>query len=152
MRSLRSRVRLAVARRNRDRLQKQLESTLMKRKRMKSHITRMNEMDDELREIGFDAGIGHASRRRSLRRAVILLALLLAFVQFVGTPHLRMSYIEPDHRGVIMEAGYWGVTGPCTLRAGDVSTTCPLIVLLPLDRSLVSYAGQAIDGLISRWT
>jgi len=151
MRSLRSRVRLAKAVRNRDRLQKQLENTLMKQKRMRSHITRMNEMNDELREIGFDAGIRHASRRRSLRRALISLALLLAFVQFLGTPYLRTSYTEPDRRGVILDASYLGVTGSRTLRAGDVATTCPLIVLLPLDRSLVSYAGDAIDSLISNW-
>lgn len=105
----------------------------------------------DTRRRGFDAGVDRRSRYRAIRRKLVLLAMLLAFVEFVGTPHLRVSYAQPGRRGVISIAEYWGVTGARTLRAGGVASTCPLIVLLPLDRSLVSYAGDGIDSLLANW-
>lgn len=83
-----------------------------------------------------DAGTVRASIRKYIRRRVVLLVLCVAFVSHLGIPHIRINYVE--QRGRIQSAEYWGVTGWRSIRAGEVAPTCPLIALVPFDRSMIS--------------
>ena len=96
----------------------------------------------ELRMLGFDVEVERRARWLAVRRWLVLVAILVAFVEFQGVPHLRMTYVEEGGR--VRSGEYWSLMGPRTVVAGDVAPTCPVIALVPLERSLWSYAKEAV--------
>lgn len=94
-----------------------------------------------------DAGIVGASLWRAFRRVLIFAALFASLIEFGGVPHLRVSYVKQG--GIIRAARYWSVTGPRIVTAGEFAPTCPLILLVPLEKSLASYA-VAVIGMEDR--
>ena len=100
---------------------------------------------------GFDAGILRVQRRRLRRRQLVLVLGLAIAVEILGVPALRTSYTAEASSGRILHARYWApVHGAIDLRPGQVAPNCPLIVLVPLDRSLISYAGDALRALAEK--
>lgn len=95
-------------------------------------------------EAKFDAGLHAAQRLRALRRWALLLIALAVFLETQGEPALRTSYVEQGGR--VRSARYWCVTGERNWSGGEVA---PLIVLVPLERPLLSYAGSALQNLVS---
>ncbi len=77
-----------------------------------------------------DAGLVRASLWRALRRRVLFVGSIVAFVLVLGVPHLRVRYVK--HQGRPVSGLYWSVTGNRTLVAGQVAPSCPLIALVPL--------------------
>lgn len=94
---------------------------------------------------GFDRGLHAAQRWRRLRRWALLLAALALLVEGWGLPYLRWDYTE--RHGQILSARYIGLGGLRPIKAGEVDPSCPLIVLVPLERSLVAYAAEAVERL-----
>ncbi len=76
----------------------------------------------------------------------LFVAMLVCVIEFIGVPHVRVTYIERGGR--ILSGQYWSITGSKSLSAGDVSPECPLIAMIPLEESLVSMAATALgmDG------
>lgn len=95
---------------------------------------------------GFDAGLHAAQRWRALRRWALLLIGLAVFVELAGLPALRVTYVEQG--GQIRSGTYLGLAGRRTIVAGELAPTCPLIALVPLERSLTSYAREGWDSLL----
>lgn len=95
---------------------------------------------------GFDAGLHAAQRWRALRRWALLLVGLAVFVELAGLPVLRVTYVEQG--GQIRSGTYLGLAGRRTIVAGELAPTCPLIALVPLERSLTSYARGGWDSLL----
>jgi len=95
---------------------------------------------------GFDAGLHAAQRWRELRRWVLLLIGLAVFVELAGLPALRLTYVEQGGR--IQSGQYVGLAGQRTVVAGQLAPTCPPIVLVPLEQSLVSYAREGLEALL----
>lgn len=95
----------------------------------------------ELRMLGFDVDVERRARWLAARRWLVLIAILVAFLELQGVPHLRLSYEEQGGR--VVSGTYCSVTGLRRIAAGDVAPTCPLIAVVPLERSLFSYA---VDG------
>ncbi len=89
-----------------------------------------------------DAGIVRGSDWRAFRRMVLFVAMIVCVVEFIGVPSLRVTYTERGGR--ILSGQYWSITGSKTLSAGDVSSECPLIAMIPLEESLVSMAVTAL--------
>lgn len=87
-------------------------------------------------EQGFDGGLHRRLRRRKVRRAVLFLVFLASFAELAGVPHLR---IQPDRRS----AYYVGPTGVRTPPSGRL----PLVVLLPLRRSLLAHGQDALSAI-----
>ena len=94
---------------------------------------------------GLDAGITASRRWRSLRRMAIFLFGIALFAETYGTPHLRLSYVEVG--GYIRSGTYIGMSGTRTLVAGEVAQICPLVALVPLERSLTHYAFESWEAL-----
>jgi len=93
-------------------------------------------------EPGFDAGLLAAARWRAARRWAFLLLGLALFVETAGTPFLRLSYSKVGEH--VQSGRYVGIFGARRIVAGELAPACPLIVLVPLDRSIVSYAAEAL--------
>lgn len=93
-------------------------------------------------EPGFDAGLHTAARWRAARRWALLVLGLALFLEAAGAPCLRLSYTEVGDR--VQSGQYVGLFGVRRVVAGEFAPTCPLIVLVPLDRSIVSYAAEAL--------
>ena len=91
-------------------------------------------------DIGFDAGLHTAARWRAWRRWALLFVGALLFVELAGTPFVRLSCSAVG--GQITAAEYIGIGGRRIVHAGEVSPTCPAVILLPLDRPVWSYAGD----------
>lgn len=87
-----------------------------------------------------DAGTAQASRWRSFRRFVVFVAMLAGLLEFGGVPSLRWTYEKVRDRVVVAE--YIGPFGARRASAGELGGTCPLIALIPLERSLLSYAAE----------
>lgn len=98
-------------------------------------------------EHGFDGGLHRRLRFRKVRRAALFLVGLACFFEFAGVPHLRF---QPERR----PAYYVGPTGVRSPLPGRL----PLIVLLPLSRSLLDYGQDAFSAFVAllkdgdRWT
>lgn len=90
----------------------------------------------------FDRGVWVRSRWRALRRGLISVVLVALFVENFGLPEVRL---RDGSRG--RSVVYLGVQGQ---RSSGRSMTAPLVVLRKLDRPLVDYAADAIDGLLER--
>ena len=99
-------------------------------------------------DMGFDAGLHASARWRAARRWILLILGLALFIELAGVPHLRWTYVEQDGR--VRSGQYLSVTGTKPLVAGQVAPTCPLIALVPLDRSLWSYTIEGLRGLGSK--
>jgi len=98
-----------------------------------------------MNELGFDAGLHVAARRRAWRRWILLLGVLVAFVSTLGLPHLRLTYKGGKDR--ITEGSYWSVTGMRRVAAGQHAQGCPLIVIVPLEEPLWVSATGALKSL-----
>lgn len=82
-----------------------------------------------------------------LKRILLLAAIIVAFVEFLGLPHLRVSY---DYRGPadnpsIIAARYWSVTGTREVHYLEMGDRMPLVALFHLDRSVFSYGLDAVS-------
>jgi hypothetical protein len=85
-----------------------------------------------------------ASCWRAFRRFALMAACLIAFLELAGVPHLRVSY--QSQAGHILVANYWSVMGRERVVAGQVAQGCPLIVVLPLKRSVLTHAASWFSG------
>jgi len=119
-------------------------------------MLRMNELMEQHRQIREDPlirseledGLADFERRRfrkRIRRLALLLLVLGGFVEIAGVPYLRASY---EYRGSghykqIHRATYVSVTGARSVRAGQYAEGCPIVLLIPLERSLLSYGKDA---------
>lgn len=100
------------------------------------------------REEGFDAGLHRAQLWRRARRWVLVLCVLVVVVEHVGAPALRVTY-QQRAGGRVVAATYLSVTGMRRAVAGQFEAgTCPLFVMLPLERSLWSYGKDAARRLV----
>ena len=98
-----------------------------------------------LRAMGFDVDVERRARWLAARRFLVLLAIVLAFVELQGLPHLRLSYTRQGER--MLTGTYWSLTGVRQLRAGEVAPSCPLVAIVPLDQSLWAYAEEGLEAL-----
>ena len=88
-------------------------------------------------DTGYDVGIYRERRKRKIRRAVIFIAFIFCFVEFIGLPQLRM---RPERK----PAYYVGFAGA---QRAHITRKAPLVVLMPLKRSLVHYAKNAASNI-----
>lgn len=90
-------------------------------------------------------GMERQQARRRLRRTLLLLTAALLFIEFAGVPHMRVTYTYTGRSSAsrMLAAQYWGPFGGKPAQAGQYGEGCPLIVLIPLEKSLVSYAREA---------
>ncbi len=107
-------------------------------------------MSNDVRTLGMDLGIRRSLRWRAFRRGLLVCVLLALFVEFRGVPHLRLS--DPGRLHAQDGVDYWGVTGLRQVNSGRLRSAAPLIALLPLERSLVSYASEAASSLFGTIT
>ena len=99
----------------------------------------MNALDSDAR---MDLGLRRSLRWRRLRRWLVMLTLLALFVEFRGVPHFRLT---DRSRPRASQVDYWSPLGMRQLGGGG-----PLIVLVPLDRSLTTYAREGVQALLGR--
>lgn len=88
-----------------------------------------------------DLGLRRSLWLRGLRRIVVLALLLGAFVEVMGLPHVRL--LDPERSRWHREPIYWSVTGWARFEGRNT----PLLVLIPLRRSLQSYARGVFHDL-----
>ena len=86
----------------------------------------------------FDRDVWARSRWRAVRRALIAVIAVAGFVEWMGLPEVRL--VGSD-RGRV--ATYLGVHGVREVPRDSVE---PLVVFRPLERSLLSYASEALSG------
>ena len=82
-----------------------------------------------------------------LKRFLLLVAIIAVFIEFMGLPHLRVSY---DYRGpaddpTIIAARYWSVTGTREVHYLEIGDRMPLVALFHLDRSVLAYGRDAVS-------
>jgi len=82
---------------------------------------------------------------RRLRRFTLFVLLVGLVVEFVGVPGLRWTYQEQPG-GRIVAADYVSPVGRTRRTASGFGGTCPLIVMVPLKRSLLSYARELLSS------
>lgn len=95
----------------------------------------------DMQEVDF--GLSRELRWRAFRRRVVLLAAVVGVLEFVGTPALRIS--TATHRG---PAHYVGLEGPFSGSRGPVQ---PLVVMVPLERSVIARVGDVASALWAEW-
>ena len=96
------------------------------------------------RRDGFDAGLYRRSFFRSARRKLLAAGLLVAFVEILGVPQIRLSHGDHGKR-----AAYLGITGVEEAPRNRIGAE-PLVRLVPLPRSVISYAREGIERLARR--
>ena len=112
-------------------------------------MDRLKEIDREVDAINSDVyggGMEDLERRiirRRRRRKVLLLLAIAIMIEFWGVPHLRMTYRTSGGGQHVHSANYLSVTGWKKSVAGQYGEGCPLIAFIPLERSLIDYAGDA---------
>lgn len=99
--------------------------------------------DDQPRDL--DLGLRRSMRWRRVRRWIVMASIVVAFLEFMGLPHLRLSVPGSHSRGM---PPYWSVTG---MRHVSVPHE-PLIVLLPLERPLLESVSEAAAGAWAKLT
>lgn len=90
-----------------------------------------------------DFGLSRELRWRTFRRRVAALALVVGALEYVGAPALRVT--SPDASG---PASYFTVEGALELPWNNPK---PLIIMVPLDRSVVARAGDVIAAIRAEW-
>lgn len=85
-----------------------------------------------------DLGLRRSLRWRRMRRWLVMLTLLALFVEIRGIPHFRLT---DRSRPQANQVDYWSPLGMRQIGGGGSKP--PLIVLVPLDRSLTAYAREA---------
>ena len=90
-----------------------------------------------------DFGMSRELRWRRFRRRIAALALVVCVLQFVGAPALRISSATGR-----VEASYVSLEGSLSLPNAEVK---PLIVMVPLKRSVIDRAGDVFDALWQEW-
>lgn len=96
---------------------------------------------------GFDAGVHAAQGWRAVRRWAILLIGLTVFVEVHGVPALQTVYWA-DSTQVVYRARYWNViSGSRDVSRGELAPTLPILTLVPLERSLLEHAREALRDL-----
>lgn len=88
--------------------------------------------------IDLDLGLRRDLRWCSFRRRIVMLAASLACIEFFGLPALRIAGVEG--RGQVR---YLSIQGAYAVPADRPR---PLIVMEKLPRSLLEYAGDALDA------
>ena len=89
-----------------------------------------------------DAGLNRSLFLRAWRRRAVMLILCALFVEFCGLPGVR---IDQGPNGA--QARYLCVDGMRRLSTSVTGRETPLIVLVPLERSVLSYARGAGESL-----
>lgn len=90
-----------------------------------------------------DFGMSRELRWRRFRRRLAAVALAVGVVQFVGAPAVRIS--AATGRG---EASYVSFEGAVSLPNAEAE---PLIVMVPLKRSVIDRAGDVLEALRQEW-
>lgn len=83
-------------------------------------------------------------RWRRARRFLIIALCLVAIIEVAGVPYLRVqyTYTGPASHKRFISGQYLGVTGMQRIPAGRYGEGCPVIVFVPLEKSLVRRAGD----------
>jgi len=84
-------------------------------------------------EDGFDLGLRRNLRNRKIRRWIIMVTIVVAFLDIKGMPHVRLTDPERTPRHAIQ---YWSVTGTRQFHGPNT----PLIVLIPMEHSVFHTA------------
>lgn len=82
-----------------------------------------------------DLGLRRSLRLRTVRRWALLVVLLGTFVEYQGLLHVRLSFPGQERA---FTPDYWSLTGKRRYAAPNA----PLFALLPMERSVLSYASE----------
>jgi hypothetical protein len=89
----------------------------------------------------FDLGMRRSLRIRSFRRWIIMAGIVVAFLEFKGMPHVRLTDPARGYRADAIQ--YWSVTGTSRYRGPH----SPLIVLIPMERPVFDVATDTARAL-----
>lgn len=90
-----------------------------------------------------DFGMSRELRWRKLRRRIVAIVLVVSVLECLGAPAVRVE--TATGRG---DASYLGVEGGFSLPDAGAE---PLIVMVPLKRSVIDRAGDVLDALWQEW-
>jgi hypothetical protein len=89
-----------------------------------------------------DLGLNRSLRRRAWRRRAVWLLALVAFIETMGIPHVRVpASSRAGHRPPLR---YWSVTGIVASVPPQLSYNRPLFLLLPMEKSTAAYAAEGL--------